>query len=168
MHRYMAIAGSMVAVSLALLLPSAPASAITAKQKMATCGFGADHPEGGGPSSSARSASSLLADVCPARTIRAVLALERPAPGEQMDEPEPESARLKRLVVALPQWWLPSYLQETKHLTIMKTGLYTAVPWTIAVPVSIVIGIVSDRVWPRTRFWPAAGAVWSSFAAARQ
>lgn len=43
-------------------------------------------------------------------------------------------------------FWLPSYLQETKHLTIMKTGLYTAVPWAIAVPVSIVIGIVSDRV----------------------
>ena len=35
-------------------------------------------------------------------------------------------------------FWLPSYLQETKHLTIMKTGLYTAVPWAIAVPVSIV------------------------------
>ena len=38
-------------------------------------------------------------------------------------------------------FWLPSYLQETKHLTIMKTGLYTAVPWAIAVPVSIAIGI---------------------------
>lgn len=43
-------------------------------------------------------------------------------------------------------FWLPSYLQETKHLTIMKTGLYTAVPWAIAVPVSIAIGMISDRV----------------------
>jgi MFS family permease len=43
-------------------------------------------------------------------------------------------------------FWLPSYLQETKHLTIMKTGLYTAVPWAVAVPVSIVIGLVSDRL----------------------
>jgi MFS family permease len=43
-------------------------------------------------------------------------------------------------------FWLPSYLQDTKHLTIMKTGLYTAVPWAIAVPVSIVIGLVSDRL----------------------
>jgi MFS family permease len=43
-------------------------------------------------------------------------------------------------------FWLPSYLQEAKHLTIMKTGLYTAVPWAIAVPVSIVIGMVSDRL----------------------
>ncbi len=43
-------------------------------------------------------------------------------------------------------FWMPSYLQDTKHLTIMKTGLYTAIPWAIAVPVSIVIGIVSDRL----------------------
>jgi MFS family permease len=42
-------------------------------------------------------------------------------------------------------FWLPSYLQETKHLTIMKTGLYTAIPWAIAVPVSIAIGVWSDR-----------------------
>ncbi len=43
-------------------------------------------------------------------------------------------------------FWLPSYLQDTKHLTIMKTGLYTAGPWASAVPVSIVIGLVSDRL----------------------
>ena len=28
----------------------------------------------------------------------------------------------------------------------MKTGLYTAIPWAIAVPVSIVIGLFSDRL----------------------
>jgi len=43
-------------------------------------------------------------------------------------------------------FWLPSYLQDTKHLTIMKTGLYTAVPWAIAVPLSIAIGYFSDRL----------------------
>ncbi len=43
-------------------------------------------------------------------------------------------------------FWLPSYLQDTKHLTIMKTGIYTAIPWAIAVPVSILLGIVSDRL----------------------
>ncbi len=43
-------------------------------------------------------------------------------------------------------FWLPSYLQDSKHLTLMKTGLYTAVPWAVAVPVSIAIGIVSDRL----------------------
>jgi ACS family glucarate transporter-like MFS transporter len=43
-------------------------------------------------------------------------------------------------------FWLPSYLQDTKHLTILKTGIYTAIPWAIAVPVSILIGILSDRL----------------------
>jgi MFS family permease len=43
-------------------------------------------------------------------------------------------------------FWLPSYLQDTKHLTIMKTGLYTAIPWAIAVPASILIGLLSDRL----------------------
>ena len=43
-------------------------------------------------------------------------------------------------------FWMPSYLQDTKHLTIMKTGLYTAIPWAVAVPVSILIGLTSDRL----------------------
>ncbi len=46
-------------------------------------------------------------------------------------------------------FWLPSYLQDTKHLTIMKTGLYTAIPWAVAVPLSIVIGLISDRMLSR-------------------
>ena len=48
MHRFIAVAGSVLAVSLAVLLPSAPASAITKAQRLKTCEFGADHPEGGG------------------------------------------------------------------------------------------------------------------------
>jgi MFS family permease len=43
-------------------------------------------------------------------------------------------------------FWLPTYLQTTKHLTIMSTGLYTAAPWAIAVPLSIALGALSDRV----------------------
>ena len=43
-------------------------------------------------------------------------------------------------------FWMPSYLQDTKHLSILKTGIYTAIPWAIAVPVSIVIGLFSDRM----------------------
>lgn len=43
-------------------------------------------------------------------------------------------------------FWLPSYLQTTKHLTLMATGLYTAVPWAIAMPVSIGLGVLSDRL----------------------
>lgn len=41
MHRYIPFAASLFVVSLAML-PSAPAVAITAKQKMETCKFGAD------------------------------------------------------------------------------------------------------------------------------
>lgn len=43
-------------------------------------------------------------------------------------------------------FWLPSYLQTTKHLSLMTTGFYTAIPWAIAVPVSIGLGILSDRL----------------------
>jgi nitrate/nitrite transporter NarK len=43
-------------------------------------------------------------------------------------------------------FWLPSYLQDTRHLAIMKAGLYTAIPWAIAVPASIAIGALSDRL----------------------
>ena len=48
MHRHVAMAASVLALSLAVLLPSAPAFAITKAQKLKTCEFGADHPEGGG------------------------------------------------------------------------------------------------------------------------
>lgn len=47
MHRHVAIAASAFALSFAMLLPVAPASAITKAQKLKTCEFGADHPEGG-------------------------------------------------------------------------------------------------------------------------
>lgn len=48
MHRHVAVVASVLALSLGMLLPSAPASAITKAQKLKTCEFGADHPEGGG------------------------------------------------------------------------------------------------------------------------
>ena len=48
MYRYILVAGILFGFSLAMV-PNAPAIAITAKQKMDTCKFGADHPEGGGP-----------------------------------------------------------------------------------------------------------------------
>ena len=59
-------------------------------------------------------------------------------------------------------FWLPSYLQDTKHLTIMKTGLYTAIPWAIAVPLSIGLGILSDRLLQRDTLLAGGGAPWSS------
>jgi len=40
--------------------------------------------------------------------------------------------------------WLPSYLQATKHLTILKTGIFTAVPYAAAVVLCILFGRLSD------------------------
>jgi MFS family permease len=42
--------------------------------------------------------------------------------------------------------WLPNYLQATKHLTILKTGLFTAVPYAAAAVLIILLGIISDRL----------------------
>jgi MFS family permease len=41
--------------------------------------------------------------------------------------------------------WLPSYLQESKGLTIAKTGFYAAIPYAVAVVLCIAIGLSSDR-----------------------
>lgn len=41
--------------------------------------------------------------------------------------------------------WLPSYLQAEKHLTLMKAGLYTAIPYGLAVVFCILVGRGSDR-----------------------
>jgi hypothetical protein len=41
MHRHALVAGAMFAIA-GLMLPNFPAAAITAKEKMATCKFGAD------------------------------------------------------------------------------------------------------------------------------
>lgn len=42
--------------------------------------------------------------------------------------------------------WLPSYLQTSKHLTLLKTGVYTAIPYAIAVVLCIAMGKLSDRL----------------------
>jgi ACS family glucarate transporter-like MFS transporter len=42
--------------------------------------------------------------------------------------------------------WLPSYLATEKHLSIIKTGLFTALPYFIAVVVSWGFGLLSDRM----------------------
>ncbi|WP_213769231.1 MFS transporter [Caballeronia sp. dw_19] len=42
--------------------------------------------------------------------------------------------------------WLPSYLQATRDLTILKTGFYTAVPYAVAVPGTMLVGWLSDRM----------------------
>lgn len=42
--------------------------------------------------------------------------------------------------------WLPGYLETTKHLTVLKAGLYTAIPYGIAVVLCIAMGRLSDRL----------------------
>lgn len=42
--------------------------------------------------------------------------------------------------------WLPSYLQAEKGLTVMSSGIYTAIPYIGAAVLAIVIGRLSDRV----------------------
>jgi MFS family permease len=42
--------------------------------------------------------------------------------------------------------WLPSYLQTTRGLTILKTGLFTAVPYAGAAVLGIILGRISDRM----------------------
>jgi MFS family permease len=41
--------------------------------------------------------------------------------------------------------WLPNYLQTERHLTIVKSGLFTALPYAIAVVLAITLGRASDR-----------------------
>lgn len=42
--------------------------------------------------------------------------------------------------------WLPSYLQTSKDLSILKTGFYSAMPYLISVVLGILLGRVSDRI----------------------
>jgi ACS family glucarate transporter-like MFS transporter len=41
--------------------------------------------------------------------------------------------------------WLPSYLENVKHLTVLKSGIFTAVPYAIAVVCCIIFGSISDH-----------------------
>ncbi|MCB8881118.1 MFS transporter [Acidisoma cellulosilytica] len=40
--------------------------------------------------------------------------------------------------------WLPSYLAAARHLTIMKTGLFTALPYAVCVVLGVILGRLSD------------------------
>ncbi len=41
--------------------------------------------------------------------------------------------------------WMPSYLQATRHLTLLRTGLYSAAPYGVAVLGALLAGALSDR-----------------------
>lgn len=95
MLRHVAIAAGALALSLAMLAPGTPASAITAKQKRATCEFGADHPEGGGPKLVGAKRTQFISRCMSNKNDPRGPAVGTPgAPGgsdtEPPDEPEPK------------------------------------------------------------------------------
>jgi ACS family glucarate transporter-like MFS transporter len=42
--------------------------------------------------------------------------------------------------------WLPSYLVTTRHLTIMKTGMFAAVPYAVTIVAGLLLAHYSDRL----------------------
>ncbi len=42
--------------------------------------------------------------------------------------------------------WLPSYLADTRHLDVMRSGAFSAVPYAAAVPLGLLLGWLSDRL----------------------
>jgi len=46
--------------------------------------------------------------------------------------------------------WLPSYLQTTRQLTVLKTGMFTALPYAGAAVLGILLGRLSDRMLSAT------------------
>ena len=45
--------------------------------------------------------------------------------------------------------WLPSYLQTTRHLTILKSGVQTAIPYAAAAVLGVILGRLSDKLLTR-------------------
>lgn len=83
MQQYVRLAGILV-VLLPAVLTAAPASAITAKQKMATCKFGADDQKLIG-----KARAEFLKKCMSNKNDPRGPALGTPAPTEQEEEPEP-------------------------------------------------------------------------------
>ena len=46
--------------------------------------------------------------------------------------------------------WLPSYLSDVRHLDVLRSSVFTAVPYAVAVPLSIAFGALSDRLLQRS------------------
>jgi len=46
--------------------------------------------------------------------------------------------------------WLPNYLQTAKHLEVMSSGWYTALPYSIAVVLTLLLSRLSDRLMTGT------------------
>ena len=42
-------------------------------------------------------------------------------------------------------FWLPSYLVQSRHMSIVKAGWFTSVPYILAVPLGLLVGKLSDN-----------------------
>jgi nitrate/nitrite transporter NarK len=60
--------------------------------------------------------------------------------------------------------WLPNYLQTARHLSILNSGIYTAVPFLISTVVGVVANWAGDRYSPLKR-WCSACCLWLLMAA---
>lgn len=87
-----------------------------------------------------------------------------PTPGEAPANVEAQQTSFHTLLTSTSMWglfltqgacvyshylfltWLPSYLQATRHLTILKTGLFSAIPFAATVFLSLAAGGLSDRL----------------------
>jgi sugar phosphate permease len=43
-------------------------------------------------------------------------------------------------------FWLPSYLVQSRHMSIVKAGWFTSVPYILAVPLGLLVGKLSDSI----------------------
>lgn len=43
-------------------------------------------------------------------------------------------------------FWLPSYLMQVRHMSIVRAGWFTSVPYILAVPFGLLVGKLSDRL----------------------
>ncbi len=61
--------------------------------------------------------------------------------------------------------WLPTYLADTRGLDVMRSGVFSAVPYAAAVPLGLLLGVASDRIQRRSgtaqggRRWIIAGSL---------
>ena len=47
--------------------------------------------------------------------------------------------------------WLPEYLHQTYHFTIMKSAIFTFFPWLLAAILMGCVGYIADRIYQRTK-----------------
>jgi MFS family permease len=47
--------------------------------------------------------------------------------------------------------WLPGYLEQSFHIKLNKIGIFLIAPWTLSTIFMITFGIISDKIWQKTK-----------------